>query len=123
MPARTLWEWNVTTHPFEAQLRAAVAGGFAQLTIPARKHRDALAQGLTAKDMRRMAADSGIGLDFLDGMSSWAPIRFPPDADPFLRHALDFSPDHALKICADLGLKHIVAISGFNPGDLPLAQL
>jgi sugar phosphate isomerase/epimerase len=118
-----LWEWNVRVHPFEAQLSAAAAGGFDVLTVPYRKFRSELALGRTARDLQRMAADVGVALDFLDGMSGWAPIRYPSGADEFLIAALDFGVDQALDVCAELGLKHIVAIAGFESGALEFAKL
>jgi sugar phosphate isomerase/epimerase len=120
---KVLWEWNVTPHPFVEQVAGAVAGGYDTLTIPVRKYRKELAGGLTPETMRSIAADNGITLDYLDGMSSWAPIRYPADADDFVRGALDFSVDEAFQICEALGLRNIVAIAGFNPGDLAVTQL
>jgi sugar phosphate isomerase/epimerase len=120
---RVLWEWNVATYPFERQIAAAVAGGYDTLTIPVRKYRKELAAGKTAKGMLATAAANGITLDFLDGMSSWAPVRYPDGADEFLRNALDFSVEETFAICDVLGLKSIVAIGGFTPGQLPLSQL
>jgi sugar phosphate isomerase/epimerase len=120
---KVLWEWNVTTHPFAGQVAAAVAGGYDVLTVPARRYRKEAAAGMTASRMLALAADNGISLDFLDGMSSWAPVRYPDGADEFVRSALDFSVDEAFGICEALGLTSIVAIGGFNPGQLPLTQL
>jgi sugar phosphate isomerase/epimerase len=120
---RVLWEWNVTPHPLVQQIAGAVAGGYDTLTIPVRKYRKEVAGGLQPAQMRSLAADNGITLDFLDGMSSWAPIRYPADADDFVRTALDFSVEEAFQICEALGLRTIVAIAGFNRADLPLSQL
>src|SRR3546814_20303315 len=70
-----------------------------------------------------IAGDQGILLDFLDGMTGWAPIRFPHGADDFLRQAMDFGPHEALDMCGAAGLRHIVAIAGFLPGALSHAEL
>jgi sugar phosphate isomerase/epimerase len=121
--SKVLWEWNVTNHLFEQQIEGAVAGCYDILTVPVRRFRAEVARGLSAQSMLAIARENGVRLDFLDGMSSWAPTRFPDDADPFVRAALDFSADEALDICERLELKNIVAIGGFSPGKFDLGQL
>jgi sugar phosphate isomerase/epimerase len=122
-PRKVLWEWSVATHPYEQQVAGAAAGGYDALTVPVRKYRKAVAEGLTAKEMLAIAARNGVTLDYLDGMSSWASVWYPDDADEFIRGALHFSIDEAFEICELLGLETIVAIGAFNPGRVPLAQL
>jgi 4-hydroxyphenylpyruvate dioxygenase len=112
------WEWCARAFPYEQQIAAAAAGGFDVFTIPNRNYRRELAAGRTARDMLSIAADRGVTLDYLDGTSCWAPIRYPRNADDFIKAALDFSADEAFATCEALGLKHIVAIAGFEPGDL-----
>jgi sugar phosphate isomerase/epimerase len=118
-----LWEWNVRVHSFDQQVEAAAAGGFDCLTLPYRKYRGEVAAGRSARDLVTIAGDKGVRLDFLDGMSGWASVRYPPGADEFLKGALDFGIDDALELCDGAGLKHIVAIAGFTAGALPHAQL
>ena len=120
---RVMWEWTVRAHGFDGQVEAAAAGGFDVLTLPYRKYLAERASGRTAEDLGAHAKSAGITLDFLDGMSGWAPIRYPAGADEFLRQALDFGPDEAFELCEATGMRHIVAIAGFAVDDLPLAQL
>jgi len=51
-----------------------------------------------------------VTLDFLDGMSSWAPIRFPSGVDEWIRKVFDYSVEESLEICDVLGLRHILAV-------------
>jgi len=122
-PAYVLWEWNVRVHPFDQQVEAAAAGGFDVLTLPYRKYMHEVGAGRSARELKAVAADRGLKLDFLDGMSGWTPVRYPPSADAFLKNALDFGVEEALELCDAAGLRHIVAIAGFESGALPHTQL
>jgi sugar phosphate isomerase/epimerase len=122
-PKYVLWEWNVRVHSFDQQVAAAAAGGFDVLTLPYRKYMQEAAVGRSARELRAFAAEQGVTLDFLDGMSGWTSVRYPPGADAFLKSALDFGADEALELCDAAGLRHIVAIAGFAPGALTHAEL
>jgi sugar phosphate isomerase/epimerase len=114
-----MWEWNVRALDFDRQVEATVAAGFDILTLPFRKYCAFTADGRSAEDLVAIAADRGITLDFLDGMSGWAPVRYPDGADAFLREALDFGPDEAFALCRRTGMIRIVAIAGFASGQVP----
>ena len=120
---KVLWEWNVRAHSFVDQIKAATAGEFDALTLPYRKYVAEHAAGRPAEMLATMARDEGVTLDFLDGVSGWAPIRYPSAADEFLRKALDFGPDEVFSLCEGACLRHIVAIAGFEHADLPHSQL
>src|SRR3546814_16769922 len=92
LPKTVLWEWTVRAHSFDRRVEAATAGGFDILPLSYRNYRRELAAGRRGEDLAAIAADQGILLDFLDGMTGWAPIRFPDGADDFLRQAMDFGP-------------------------------
>src|SRR3546814_1845102 len=123
LPKTVLCEWTVRAHSFDRRVEAATAGGFDILPLSYRNYRRELAAGRRGEDLAAIAADQGILLDFLDGMTGWAPIRFPDGADDFLRQAMDFGPHEALDMCSAAGLRHIVAIAGFLPGALSHAEL
>jgi len=118
-----LWEWTVRAHSFDRRVEAAAAGGFDILPLSYRNYRSELAAGRRGEDLAAIAADQGILLDFLDGMTGWAPIRFPKGADEFLREAMDFGAHEALEMCNAAGMRQIVAIAGFLPGALSHAEL
>lgn len=122
-PKYVLWEWNVRVHSFDQQVAAAAAGGFDVLTLPYRKYVHEAALGRSARDLMAAAAERDITLDFLDGMSGWTSVRYPPGADAFLKSALDFGVDEALELCDAAGLRHIVAIAGFPSGALTHSKL
>jgi sugar phosphate isomerase/epimerase len=117
-----LWDWNVSSRTFAEKLEAARAGGFDVLTIPYRKVREARAAGEDTGDWRAMADAEGIQLDCLDGMSGWTPIRYAP-GDEFMKDALDFSAEEALQLCADFGLRSVVAVGVFAPGEIAIDDL
>lgn len=123
MMRRIMWEWNVRALGFEQQVEATAAAGFEVLTLPYRRYLEQREQGREAEDLVRIAEAQGVKIDFVDGMSGWSPIRFPPGADGFLRAALDFGPDEAFELCARTGIRNIVAIAGFEKDALPLSQL
>ena len=120
---KIMWEWTVATLDPDQQVEAAVAGGFDVLTLSYRKYLAAKAVGRSAKDLAAYASDRNITLDFLDAFSGWAPMRYPPGADEFLRNALDFGAEEAFDLCDQAGLRNICAITGFPPGLVPLDQL
>jgi len=118
-----LWEANVRAHPYRQKVAAARAGGFHVLTMPARIYTHELETGSSDADILAIARDAGVTLDFLDGMSSWAPIRFPATVEEWIRKAFDYSVEESLKICDVLGLKHILAVGAFDKGAVEMPQL
>ena len=123
MPETVLWDWNVHAYDIDGKLEAAAAGSFDVLTVPYRVYAPWLSGGGSAERLLERASDAGVRLDFLDGMSSWCSVPYPP-GNEFLRQALDFSVDDALRLCDQLALKRIVAIAGFDIDDpLPIDQL
>ena len=120
---RVCWESNVRAQPFAAKLAAAAAGGFDTLTVPTRVYKAAIEDGLKDRDLLALASDAGVELDFLDGMSGWTRIRYPPTVDAWVQAALDFSAEYCLQMCNALGLRHVVAIAGFEPDALSLSEL
>lgn len=119
---RVLWEWNVAGRSYEEKLEAAVAGGFDVLSISYRAWRDTVRDEIAGGELLPMARSRGIELDFLDGMSSWAPVAYPED-DASIKDALDFSPEQALELCAELKLKRIVAIGAFERDSISMSTL
>ena len=77
---RVLWEACVRAHPYEQQLDAAVAGGFDSLSMPPHVALANAERGLSARQMRQMAADRGITLSDLDGGIGFMPVALPTGA-------------------------------------------
>src|SRR3546814_19059308 len=118
LPKTVLWEWTVRAHSFDRRVEAATAGGFDILPLSYRNYRRELAAGRRGEDLAAIAADPGILLDFLDGLTGWAPISFPDGDDAFLRQGMGFGPPEALDICSRVGLRHVLAVAGFLHGPL-----
>lgn len=118
-----LWDLSVAFRDFRKKVAAAAAGGFAILTIPTRVYLKELAQGRSAQEMLRIAGDAGISLNFLDGLTGWAPLRYPSDIDPWIKDAFDVSSEHGLDICEELGMDSIVAVGAFDRGILGVPEL
>jgi sugar phosphate isomerase/epimerase len=119
--SRVMWASNVRNLPFAGKLEAAVAGGFTKLSMPIRVYREQISAGITGLDLKRLAATAGISLDFMDGMSSWAPLRYPTGTDQRVKlslAAMDIPAHECLDICETLGLHHVVAIGAFDQGAL-----
>jgi len=114
------WPAAVRTYGFRDHVAAAAAGGFTSLAIAPNTVRDALQSGLTFGDIRSIASDAGVPLSNLDSLTDWAPIRTPSDVDQELWDRYQFTVDEGLEMCAELGLKSILAIPGFDKGALPL---
>lgn len=110
------WPSMVRTHPFEDHVRTAAAGGFTSLAILPQTYAETVARGLSAADMRAMAADAGVPLRHLDSVTAWAPIRYPEDATPALKYRFDWSADDMLRMAEALGLTTMTAAAIFEPG-------
>ena len=116
-----LWSASVRTHPFRDRLAAAVAGGFTSLAVTPHEVRAALADGLDAADLRGLAADAGVALSHLDTVTGWAPVRYPRGADAALVERFDVSVDDALALAAAIGARRVLALPGYETGDVPRA--
>ncbi len=115
---RVLWNWNVKTYALSDKIAAAVAGDFDVLTVPYAVYRAYVDTGGSANAMLSMADSAGIRLDFLDGITSWGSTRFPA-GNKLLEQAFDYSAEDGLRACEELGLKRIVAVSGFDRAATP----
>ena len=115
-----LWSASVRTHPFRDRLAAAVAGGFTGLAMTPHEIGAARAEGLAPADLRRLAADAGVALGHLDTVTGWAPVRYPSGASAELVERFDFSVAEALDLAADIGAERLLALPGYEVGDVPL---
>jgi hypothetical protein len=66
-----MWIGNVRNLSFQDQLRATIAVDLNELSMTPLDFDRNLAKGLSARDMRMMAADAGVSLPILDPMASW----------------------------------------------------
>lgn len=117
------WPASARVHGFRGHVEAAKSGGFTSLAIAPETYLEALESGLTPKDMCLMAEDAGAPLRYLDSLTDWAPIRVPTETSPALRARFDVSIDHCFHMCDKLGLTSILAVPGFDAGQVELAPL
>lgn len=84
------------------------------LTLPYRTFLAEKPAGRTTSDLVAIALDAGVGIDYLEGMSSWAMQRYLAGNEGFLRAALASCSEETLDLCARTGMRQVVAISGFE---------
>jgi sugar phosphate isomerase/epimerase len=113
---RILWLANVRALPFREQVETAAKGGFGWLTTSPHDYDRTLASGLTAADMRAIAADHDVRLTYLDPLTSWVPEWQPEVMDEAMRAYLERPVDEFFRIAEALGVDTIHAIGTFPEG-------
>ncbi|MGQ7932543.1 sugar phosphate isomerase/epimerase family protein [Paraburkholderia sp. D1E] len=113
------WSACVRLKPFREHVEAAAAGGFTSMSIAPDTYRDARKAGMSGLEIRNLAEEAGVPIRHFDTLSSWAPIRVPPNASREMRERFDVSMDEALDICAELDISTILAVAGYPPGSIP----
>lgn len=74
--------------------------------------------------MRAIAANAGAPLRHLDTLTAWAPFQLDPgDFDREMNERWTTPVERGLAICAELGLRQILATATYRPGAVPLPQL
>jgi len=79
--------------------------------------------GLSAADMRRIADDNGVGLSYLDPLTSWVPDWRPENEDPDILPYLDRSPDAFFRVAEALQVDKIHLIGTFPVGRYSIEAL
>ena len=69
----TLCAGSMMNKPFEAHVRAAVAGGFRRISLYPTEYQAARGSGLSDFDMKRMLDDAGLVVADLDPLLNWIP--------------------------------------------------
>jgi sugar phosphate isomerase/epimerase len=113
---RVLWEACVRAHPYEQQLDAAVAGGFDSLSMPPHVALANAERGLSARQMRQMAADRGITLSDLDGGIGFMPVALPTGASARLIRRFGLPREQVLDLASELGTSRICTVGLFDEG-------
>lgn len=114
----TLWPANVRRHSFRDQVDAASEAGYDAIAINSATYVASLQAGLRASDLRRMADDAGIRVSWVDAVTGWLPIRYPPHM-PELRDFLDHHLDVAFEIAETFDCEKLLAIGCFDQGAIP----
>jgi sugar phosphate isomerase/epimerase len=117
---RIFWPGSLASRGLDAVIDAAVAGGFRAAAVnPLLLHECA---GTNPGPGARARA-RGVRLAVLDGVSSWAPIRYGPKVPEPMRARLDFKPESALDLAAEAGMDTVLAAGAFDAGTIPIAEL
>jgi sugar phosphate isomerase/epimerase len=85
------------------------------------------AQGLTATDLREMAAEHGVRYTQLDGIATWVKnwraTKGNPDINAWITGLFDIDMKEALEIGAALGAEAAVAVPFFDEGSIPQDEI
>ncbi len=119
----TMWMGNVRNLPFEDQIRATAAVGLDEISMTPLDFERNVARGLSARDMRRIAADNGVSLPILDPLASWAPNWQSGISDAAWMEFLGYAPDDFFRIAGELEATVMTVIGTFNVGQAPIAQV
>lgn len=117
------WSAAARTYDFKGHVEAARAGGFTSMAIAPEVYQAALEDGISPRDMRKMADDIGAPLKYMDSLADWAPRRVPTECSPDLRARFDVPTDYCMRMCEKLGLNTILAVPGYDAGDCHLQEL
>lgn len=113
----TMWPAALRGHPFAVQLAATRAAGCRRLSMNSATFAATKAAGLSAADMRHAALDAGVSISWVDAVTGWLPVRYPP-AMLELKGFLDHDADLAFEMAAELGATSLLAIGAFDAGDI-----
>lgn len=120
--ALTLWPACIRSHSLPEQIAAAAAAGYDALAVNAATYVAAKATGLGGAEIARIAADAGVRLSWIDAVTGWLPVRYPPRA-PELSGFLDHELDIAFEMAETLGATSLLAIGSFDHATIPLQEL
>lgn len=116
------WPSCIMDRPVFDQLAVAAAGGFDALAIAPMAIKNALASGLSLRDLRERAQELGVIFSHLDGISGWLPAWHPIEGDPifndYIRQRFNIDTQEALDLGAELDIAAIVAVGAFDRGML-----
>jgi sugar phosphate isomerase/epimerase len=116
-PGYILWAGTVGFgSPLPDRFAAAAAAGCQRVTLSPPDVLRAAQAGTTAADIRRQAADLGLGL-IMDPVMNWY-----PDSQPSPSRFAGVSTTDALAMCEDLGVVSLTAIATAT-SDVPLPEL
>jgi len=111
----TLWPACVRTHSVRDQIAAASQAGFSGLAMNSATYVAARETGMSGAQMVRQASDHGVRINWIDAVTGWLPVRYPPRS-PELKDFLDHHIDTAFEMASELGAESLLAIGCFDHG-------
>ena len=118
-----LWAGNVRALSYPDRLACARAGGFSAMSIAPLDFVRFTSGGLSAADMRNMAADAGIKLLTLDPIANWTEQWSADDIPHAARPFVAFTQDEFFDIAEQLRVESITAMSTAAAGSLSQQQI
>ncbi|MFZ4156779.1 sugar phosphate isomerase/epimerase family protein [Streptomyces pseudogriseolus] len=122
-PELTFWPGSMGSRGFIAVLDAARAGGFPATALSPLTLHELLVSGHDWQWIRAEADARGVRPAHLDGVASWAPIRYADDLPAPLKQRFDFTPTEALDLAEAAGMDSVLACGAFAAGTVPLDEL
>lgn len=121
---RVMYHGTVRALPLQEQLRAAALAGCSALTTGPWEYLQHRANGLTARDLKAMAADAGVRFDHLDPFVRWLPHWQPDDSiGPVPLAFLDHDADAFFRMADELEARSFSAVAACPPGRYTLNEL
>jgi len=113
---RVMWLSQVRSIPFRQRVELAGRNGFGWLSTSPVDFDQTVASGLSAADQRRIAADNGVRLSYLDPLTSWVPDWRPDHEDADILPYLDRAPDEFFRVAEALQVDKVHLIGTFPQG-------
>lgn len=124
---KILWAGNVRAHPIPARLEAAAQFGYAAVALSPDDVQTALANGQTYKDLRKAAADTGVAMEHLDPIATWAPSWRPADdgwqAHDMITDFLALGVEDFFAMAEQLEARSLTALGSFEEGTIAVDRL
>jgi len=123
MHRNVMWNGTCKYQDFEGQLRTTRLSGCDVLTMTPLDFHQRLASGLSASDMRHMAADAGVELAHLDPLCTWAPEWRPDNVPAEFMSFFETTTDEFLQIAEALGSTSMTVLCSAPLGSVEPEQL
>src|SRR6516225_620975 len=100
---RVMWLSQVRSIPFRERVELTNKAEFGTLSTSPADFDQTVASGLSAADQRKIAADNGVRLSYLDPLTKWVPDWTPEyEDDDIILPYLDREPDDFFRIAHQL---------------------
>lgn len=116
---RVMWLANVRALPFRERVETTARGGFGWLTTSPADYDRTRAAGLSAADMKAIAADWGVRLSYLDPLAAWVPDWQPDGVSAEVAAYFGRDPDDFFHLAEDLEVDKIHVVGTFPEGRYP----
>lgn len=120
---RVMWLGNVRSVPYRQRVELTAKAGFDCLSTSPMDYKQTRESGLSDADIRAIADDHGVRLDYLDPLTTWVPDWTPVGEDPAVLPYLSTTPDEYFRIAEALQVERLHLIGCFPKGRYTTEQL